>query len=712
MRLSALALALALVSPAAAQDGPPPTLPRGTMAVISAFDGARNNHLWTTDGTAQGTRILARNFGSIWEYADAIIPTPQGGVFIQRNNNANNQRTLWYSPNAETPPNFLGTIPGIYLYPYPGYYPYGVALPNGSLLFTAFARDLWVSDGSDAGTARIAGPDTFDTSPFPACTLWFQPFGSDRALFSVGQYRGTQFGCFPNQLWITDGSPEGTTFIRDFPRLINGIWRIRDNLFIVDTSDLGCNYTRDIWVSDGTQAGTEFLRSFPTRSCVWFHGMARVETTGEIVFAVVGEGGHEELWATDGSHHGTVRVASSADPPFPRSWSNLTSFGDSAVLLSATTEQHGTELWIYDGISRRARLLRNISPGAASSNIAEITDLRNGQAVIRVGRAGGGFAFWSTDGTRAGTLRLTQWHHDGQDIGRFAKIVPGIGMFFQRSLRAGTEPWITNGERDATRIVRDLVRGTASSDPVAFAPIRASAAPEPEPPLFPIVGFDDDPLNRLNYCFGAHNLNHLQERFNYFRGQYHTGVDLRTRDLTPPLVQAPVDGEIVYYRRRSNSNANPSWDHTFAVLRGDDGRDYILAHMNCNRNDDDGTPLCDESRAMITDTEAYPPEAWRRVKRGTVLGRVPNNQMSSPHLHFGVVNRPIVDERGVLLPEFHCAFWARIPFAGQTLCADNSRNRNQAREHALSLGFIDPMSLYAETTTCECLYSEPFCPTR
>ncbi|MCC5988414.1 MAG: hypothetical protein JJT95_12085 [Pararhodobacter sp.] len=237
------------------------------------------------------------------------------------------------------------------------------------------------------------------------------------------------------------------------------------------------------------------------------------------------------------------------------------------------------------------------------------------------------------------------------------------------------------------------------------------AFPTNEPPLFPIAGFDENPIERINHCYGAHNRNHFEERYNYIRGQYHTGVDLRTRDLNTPIVRAPVDGEIVYYRRRSNSDPNPDWNQTFAVLRGDDGHDYILAHMNCNRTDDDGVPYCDESRAMITDTEAYPPEAWRRVERGTVLGEVPNFQMQSPHLHLGVVTRPIVDERGVLISEFHCAFWARIPFAGQTGCADNNRTRPQARRHALNLGFIDPLSLYAEHTTCECLYSEPYCPT-
>ncbi|MCB1398281.1 MAG: hypothetical protein H6898_06420 [Rhodobacter sp.] len=225
-------------------------------------------------------------------------------------------------------------------------------------------------------------------------------------------------------------------------------------------------------------------------------------------------------------------------------------------------------------------------------------------------------------------------------------------------------------------------------------------------PLFPIQGYGNAPLERLNFCFGAHGPDGSNSnRLRYFSGQYHAGVDLRTRDIETPEIVSPVDGEIVYYSRIGNrrNSVAPDWMNTVLIIRGDDSRHYVLGHVDCTGTDA-GQPLCDIPAANeIRDWDAYPVSSRRRVSRGQTIGTTQN--WDAEHLHLGVSTAPLVSDSGVLLPAFTCADWGRTPYDGATACLDNNITLTRARDLTLSRGFFDPLTLWADTTTCECLYA-------
>jgi len=229
----------------------------------------------------------------------------------------------------------------------------------------------------------------------------------------------------------------------------------------------------------------------------------------------------------------------------------------------------------------------------------------------------------------------------------------------------------------------------------------------PLKPLFPIEGYEDNPLNRLRFCFGAHGppafLNDPNKLL-YFSGQYHTGVDLGTRDIGGGDIQAPVDGTLVYFRLDNEGN-------TFFILSGDDGRDYLFAHVDCTGVNGQGQSICVRAGAPGDVSEPYPLGNRRRVSRGDVLGTTYPSNDSIPyvrHLHFGVSTQRMVSDDGHLLAPFRSR-WARILYE-----PSGSPDVLAARDRAIDLGFIDPLTLYdtGGPSGCECLYAtdSSFCP--
>lgn len=121
-----------------------------------------------------------------------------------------------------------------------------------------------------------------------------------------------------------------------------------------------------------------------------------------------------ELWRTDGSTTGTRRLARHIE------WNpgELTALGGSALFV-ADDAAHGRELWISGGSDGPTQLLRDIRPGAPSSNPALLT--RVGDSVyFRADGVQPGGALWRSDGTAAGTIKVKDFPQsfiwDGQLI--------------------------------------------------------------------------------------------------------------------------------------------------------------------------------------------------------------------------------------------------------------------------------------------------------
>ena len=200
----------------------------------------------------------------------------------------------------------------------------------------------------------------------------------------------------PQQLWKSDGTAAGTVELADF----------------VYRDDQGLRFTRlgsrvfflngdRLWSTDGTPAATAEVVSDETLSADEL-----VALDGSLYLIARGRNGTRELWRSDGSAAGTVRLAT-----FPGTGSGS---GDPARLtvaagrlfFAADDGAHGTELWTSDGTGAGTVLVRDVLPGAEPSRPSALTGA-GGRLFFTAFDGAHGFELWQTDGTATGT-RLVQ----------------------------------------------------------------------------------------------------------------------------------------------------------------------------------------------------------------------------------------------------------------------------------------------------------------
>jgi ELWxxDGT repeat protein len=212
------------------------------------------------------------------------------------------------------------------------------------------------------------------------------------------------------------------------------------------------------WTSDGTEAGTTLLRDvFPGGSS---SQPGRFADFAGAVFFPAESGGHgRQIWRTDGTTAGTVRVTD-------RPWTTL---GDAPWVASggrlffvARTPETGLELWSTDGTDAGTALVKDIQPGPAHSFVFEMIDL-GGRLVFGADDGTHGRELWTSDGTTAGTVLLADLNPADSSFPRELTAFAGRVCFTAMTAASGWEPWCTDGTAAGTSLLKDVAPGPASS---------------------------------------------------------------------------------------------------------------------------------------------------------------------------------------------------------------------------------------------------------
>jgi ELWxxDGT repeat protein len=174
-------------------------------------------------------------------------------------------------------------------------------------------------------------------------------------------------------------------------------------------------------------------------------------------FAASDETNGEELWITDGTTDGT-HLVKDINPGAGSSDINwITRFNDK-VVFAASDGTNGMELWISDGTANGTRLVKQIHDFGDGSNPTAFTQINETQFVFRAksvdsedhvsGVSGGGpqYWLWISDGTENGTQLLYECdtRSPGQDHGTYHYHWMRVGrkVFFKADVKEG----ITKGE--------------------------------------------------------------------------------------------------------------------------------------------------------------------------------------------------------------------------------------------------------------------------
>jgi ELWxxDGT repeat protein len=387
---------------------------------FSADDGIHDRQFWATDGTPGGTvRLSDDEYDPFYTYFLLRI-VGDHAFFSLRDD-------LWVSD---------GTVAGTQLLPTRFNARSGAGVLGDRLYFLG-ATGLWSSAGTAAGTGPVGAGGVSDSgdSLYPGPPA-FGPAVGGRLFF-----RGDD----DHSLWVTDGTVAGTARIADaaWPQsMVAAGGRL---LFRAGVD------AEELWVSDGTAEGT---RSWTEPGVDWsFLGVVGAR----FLYAGLKAGGWELRAGTGRPSEATV-LAVASEPP-----GALFAPLDGAALIALSDAAHGRELWRTDGTPGGTRLVRDIAPGTGGSDPGSAL-MVDGRMLFTATEPTHGFELWSTDGTTAGTTLV-------RDIlpGPLGStpvlhtVVAGRAMLVADDGLHGAEPWVSDGTAAGTHLLADVAPGPQGS---------------------------------------------------------------------------------------------------------------------------------------------------------------------------------------------------------------------------------------------------------
>ncbi len=168
----------------------------------------------------------------------------------------------------------------------------------GNSYMRAVGQDLWITDGTDNGTVLLKHFD----------------------YLSLGQpvnVNGTIYITYGTKLWKSDGTAAGTSLVKDFGTelFIDHLTFFNGTLYFVGRA-IG---TTSLWKSDGTEAGTVPIKDFGTEASFYLTQLTNVN--GKLYFPLIEQVTPYEpatisvLWESDGTEAGTMVVPETSTNP-------------------------------------------------------------------------------------------------------------------------------------------------------------------------------------------------------------------------------------------------------------------------------------------------------------------------------------------------------------------------------------------------------------
>ncbi|HWS72737.1 MAG TPA: hypothetical protein VN605_11510, partial [Thermoanaerobaculia bacterium] len=317
-------------------DGTQSSLPRnfvsdGTTAYFIA-DDQNPSALWKTDGTPEGTQLLKMTMPPHFEsfaYSAPWLTVSGDTVYFFGATELGDIITLFRTdgtpegtvPLADIGDRFNNQVESV------------AAVGGGRIAFVVTQSgpdQVWVSDGTPAGTRRLPAPMDASGLLSDGTMAWFTSGASleralwqtdgrqagTRSVITIGPstllggivagkpFLGTRVGSSGSDLFILDGAAltkighvdEGSL---SESQSMNGAGGL---LFVLSTVT-----THALWTTDGTADGTKLLASLPGQI------IAGGTVRGISFFATLPQSGARQLWRTDGTPAGTFVLTEDAN---------------------------------------------------------------------------------------------------------------------------------------------------------------------------------------------------------------------------------------------------------------------------------------------------------------------------------------------------------------------------------------------------------------
>ncbi len=271
---------------------------------------------------------------------------------------------------------------------------------------------------------------------------------------------------FGEELWRTDGTPQGTYMLKDIiPGRVSSspssMAHIDNTLYFITNSS-------QLWKSDGTEEGTVLIKSFDSNS---LSSTFFTKFNNSIFFITSRFDSGTKIWRTDGTENGTILIKTI--PPGESSGINPTNFNttkpiviNNTLFFRADDGVHGTELWKTDGTESGTTLVKDVTQGIAPTNTTYLVALDNmlyfdviGQDNVK--------RLWSTDGTEQGTNVFSNLElRSSSDRRDNFNLVNLNGFLLFTILKDGkNQLWKTDGSLNGTVPIKEDINISSAANP-------------------------------------------------------------------------------------------------------------------------------------------------------------------------------------------------------------------------------------------------------
>ncbi|MBX3240766.1 MAG: T9SS type A sorting domain-containing protein [Chitinophagaceae bacterium] len=341
-----------------------------------------------------------------------------------------------------------------------------LTLYNNAIYFSAVdgvhGRELWKSDGTEAGTVMVK-----DIRPGSN--------GSDPEWLTVSNgflYFSANNGTNGGELWRSNGTADGTQMVKDimpgsghtYPGSladVNGVL-----YFAVTTTSISSG-TRGLWKTDGTETGTVLVAT-PAGAGI-STPMDLVNVNGTLYFIDTWSSlpPGSTLWKSNGTEAGTVQVSTNATRfPYGIGPAYLTAFNNEVYFEAKVDGEDGAGLWKSDGTEAGTEMVKDMDINSINGGVQHLTNINNTLYFSGFPGASANAELWKSDGTTGGTMFVKDINpgSPGSNSSNFTDHA-GMVYFVANTAGYGYEIWRTNGTETGTVLVADLYPGAGSTFP-------------------------------------------------------------------------------------------------------------------------------------------------------------------------------------------------------------------------------------------------------
>ncbi len=440
----------------------------GDFVYFGANDGESGLELWRSDGSESGTELVKDIERGAASSRPRALATIDDRLFLAADGGGGSEP--WISDGSEIGTRVLRNLASDVA----GSTPSNLVTLNDKLFFTAITpeqgSEVWVSDGTPEGTQIVK-----DVNPGPTGSGLRRVLPTHRPLVvaGAGVYFIADSGTGVPEIWVTDGTADGTRLVMEIPGGFGGATKRLLGTLGTQLLFSACTpmFGADLWISDGSEEGTGLIvdvdpGSSAAANCPRYPGPDKLTTAGGRAFFTTTDFGG--LYVTDGSTSGSGLLAGGNE--IRPVWS-LAPLGDELIFSAQARDDGGLgpDLWRSDGTVDGTRPVAVINPGPKWAVAQDLTPFLE-QVVFHAVDDAHGREPWISDGTAAGTFLLADIvSGDGSSNPTGFHVFGNRVLFTAEDPEHGRELWISDATAEGTTLVQDILPGSSGSNPGVVA---------------------------------------------------------------------------------------------------------------------------------------------------------------------------------------------------------------------------------------------------